>query len=62
MQNNRKSTEGQKGDNWGEERETWYKKYKNKSNEETSESGSRESIKRRNIGWRSTNDLQWWKK
>ena len=21
-----------------------------------------ESIKRRNIGWRSTNDLQWWKK
>ena len=44
------------------ERETWYKKYKNKRNEETSDRGLGESTKRRNIGWRSTNDLQWWKK
>ena len=51
MQNNRKSTEGQKGDNLGEERKRYMiKKYKNKRKEETTDRGSGESTKRRNIG------------
>ena len=39
-----------------------YKKYKNKRKGETTDRESGEWTKRGNNGWRSTNDLQWWKK
>ena len=56
--NNGKSTEEQKGDNWGEVREEYDKGGKNTKIKETIDRELGEPTKRRNIGRRRTNDLQ----